>query len=275
MIIISDIHGRSYWKHLLKRHGILKDGKVNEPVLFMGDYLDHYPHEYDPYLKNFITNTDEVSNFEEILDLKKNNLENVILLLGNHDMEYISSECVACRMNYSHQDQIKKLFEENLSLFKVGYFTYVGERFVTCTHANICLGWAKRANLDSNPIQLINYLNTLVNKENKEILGHYLHHVGTGRGGDYPQGSCVWADLQDYAYDDDKSTKFYQVVAHTQHMVRDGKFVYDDYTFCTDCHVEEMGNRPIFRLLDSWEPLENKEILTCLKPLYDEKIVLK
>ena len=38
MIIIPDIHGRSFWKDAVK-------GRENEKIIFLGDYTDPYSHE--------------------------------------------------------------------------------------------------------------------------------------------------------------------------------------------------------------------------------------
>ena len=71
MIIIPDIHGRTFWKDCVKGH-------ENEEIIFLGDYLDPYPAEW-------ITRKEAILNFQEILEFKKAHMNNVILLLGNHD----------------------------------------------------------------------------------------------------------------------------------------------------------------------------------------------
>ena len=38
MIIIPDIHGRSFWKDAVK-------GRENEKIIFLGDYTDPYSYE--------------------------------------------------------------------------------------------------------------------------------------------------------------------------------------------------------------------------------------
>ena len=38
LIIIPDIHGRTFWKEAIQKY-------PNSKTIFLGDYLDPYPHE--------------------------------------------------------------------------------------------------------------------------------------------------------------------------------------------------------------------------------------
>lgn len=73
IITIPDIHGRTFWK-------IVENDKSDSTIVFLGDYLDPYPHEK-------ITFEDALVNFEEIIDFAKDR-KNVVLLVGNHDYHY-------------------------------------------------------------------------------------------------------------------------------------------------------------------------------------------
>lgn len=57
IIAIPDIHGRTFWKSV-------KNDKSDSIIIFLGDYLDPYPHEN-------ITFEDALANFEEIIDFAK------------------------------------------------------------------------------------------------------------------------------------------------------------------------------------------------------------
>ena len=65
VIILPDIHGRTFWKYALEH--------IDEfdKVIFLGDYLDPYPHEG-------ITFDESVENFKEILEFKKKNPVNFL-----------------------------------------------------------------------------------------------------------------------------------------------------------------------------------------------------
>lgn len=71
-IIIGDIHGHDTWKTVLKKE------KEWDKVIFLGDYFDSFT------VKPCV----QVSNFEQILEFKKEDPENVVLILGNHDFHY-------------------------------------------------------------------------------------------------------------------------------------------------------------------------------------------
>ena len=79
ILVCGDIHGRRFWKKPCEN---IED---YDKVIFLGDYLDPYDFEG-------ITVIDAIKNFEEIIEFKKNNVDKVILLLGNHDMPYFSSD---------------------------------------------------------------------------------------------------------------------------------------------------------------------------------------
>ena len=77
MIIIPDIHGRSFWKDAVKGH-------ENEKIIFLGDYTDPYSHEGIEFWEG-------LQSLREVIEFKKQHLDNVVLLLGNHDLSYISN----------------------------------------------------------------------------------------------------------------------------------------------------------------------------------------
>ena len=98
--IIGDIHGRTCWKNLVR------EDCVN---IFVGDY-------FDPYQP--MTIFDLKRNFLAIVEYKKARPDNVVLLYGNHDYEYlpgISEE--SSRFGFLNANKITKLLIENESLF--------------------------------------------------------------------------------------------------------------------------------------------------------------
>jgi hypothetical protein len=76
-VVIGDIHGRTDWKEIVGRYEARETTFV-----FLGDYLDSHEE---------ITVKQQCSNFSEILEFKRSNPENVVLLMGNHDLHYFSS----------------------------------------------------------------------------------------------------------------------------------------------------------------------------------------
>ena len=75
ILINPDIHGRIFWKYSIEHKGEF------DKIIFLGDYLD----AYSPDLL-----VNEKDNFKEIIQFKKDNLDKVILLLGNHEIVLIN-----------------------------------------------------------------------------------------------------------------------------------------------------------------------------------------
>ena len=104
ILVIPDIHGRTFW--LDKTNNISDYDKV----IFLGDYLDPYPDEN-------ITVKNAIENFKEIIQFKKNNMDKVVLLLGNHDLPYYSQKyyddckpwCGFSRYSRDYADEIKEI----------------------------------------------------------------------------------------------------------------------------------------------------------------------
>ena len=67
-LIFGDIHGRTIWKDIIKKEN-------PDITIFLGDYCTTH---YD------ISSEDQISNLKEILQYKRDNLDRVILLRGNH-----------------------------------------------------------------------------------------------------------------------------------------------------------------------------------------------
>ncbi len=123
-IIIGDIHGLGYWREIVKQHSDCR-------VVFMGDYLDpYYP----------ISRTELLANLEAIIELKRQRGDEVILLLGNHDLHYFTSDMEPCmRFDFDIAEQASTLFRNNFELFR--YAHQQGNALFT--HAGISDFWFK------------------------------------------------------------------------------------------------------------------------------------
>jgi predicted phosphodiesterase len=78
ILVVPDVHGRLFWKEPVRKYIYTVDR-----VVFLGDYLD--PYEGEEGLAE-----DIFENMMEIVRLKRNNREKVVLLKGNHDQHYAS-----------------------------------------------------------------------------------------------------------------------------------------------------------------------------------------
>lgn len=76
IIVIPDIHGREFWKEAVRGH-------EKESIVFLGDYVD-------PYTYEGIEQEKGLEMLEQVIEFKKDHMDNVTLLLGNHDLGYPS-----------------------------------------------------------------------------------------------------------------------------------------------------------------------------------------
>ena len=103
IIAIGDIHGSAKWRDIVEENN-------DATVVFLGDYLD----PYGPYNRDDILN-----NLAEIIEYKRNNMQRVILLLGNHDLHYINYDIQICtRYNIQLAEIAGLLFNYNYNLFQ-------------------------------------------------------------------------------------------------------------------------------------------------------------
>lgn len=245
MIIIPDIHGRIFWKEAIK-------GRENEEIVFLGDNLDPYPDEG-------ISPNDALENFKEIIKFKKQHLDNVILLIGNHDAHYffpmVDDDSRFCR--YLAQD-IKKLFEDNIKLFQLAYEKEIaGKRFVF-SHAYIHKLW-----LDDLYGKGRWRNKSVIKRLNKDFqrflygLGSALNCTSYYRGGWESYGSIIWADIREVSLFKNPAIGDYSVFGHTQ-LIRP---IVTDFKACLDVRrafiLDEQG---IFRELDGTEIEIDKKI---------------
>ena len=106
IIAIGDIHGLDYWGKIIEAHPGCR-------VVFLGDYLD--PQIYIP-------REELLQNLENIILFKRESPEDVILLLGNHDIHYFNEEAIeASRFDSYIAKRAKCLFLENQDCFQYAW----------------------------------------------------------------------------------------------------------------------------------------------------------
>lgn len=206
IVVIPDVHGRSFWKEAVAKY-------PEQPILFLGDYMDPYAHEN-------ITQEDALANFEEILAFKQANKDRVTLLIGNHEIHYFDTAYAFSRKDTLNSAYIHRLLLEHLSLFSIASCAEMGGKTFLFTHAGILEPWWKK-HFPETPTDAISICQALNGKmENFEMLSAFIDNalmdVNKQRGGEADAGSCLWADLDEH---DGKSSflkGIYQVFGHTQ-----------------------------------------------------------
>lgn len=238
MIIIPDVHGRDFWKSAVT-------GREDEEIIFLGDYVDPYA---------FVEDVHPMAGLMcllEIIEFKKQHPANVTLLLGNHDLSYVTDYIFKCRHDYDNAETIRTIILENLALFCIAHEKTVAGRHYIFSHAGILPAWlAENEHIlgTITPENAVAELNLgLAAGEIYAVLGD----VSEYRGGHLEVGSCVWADVDEHI---DRAAELtapwadvYQIFGHTQQF--SGEPVITSRFACLDC-------RRAFRLDDNGEITE-------------------
>lgn len=189
---IGDIHGHQKWKEV--------DPEKYDKIVFVGDYVDSFS----------VTDTDMLANFMDIIEFKKKYADKVVLLLGNHDIQYLFHPEYRCSgFRVTLFPSLTALYKENRSLFQAAY---QHENYIW-THAGISIPWfnshAERLKLVEEET-LADRLNEILNTSANFIL----HEVGAIRGGGrYDHGGITWADRSETR--DNYIKGYHQIVGHT------------------------------------------------------------
>jgi predicted MPP superfamily phosphohydrolase len=194
----GDIHGRTDWKKI--------DVNLYDLIVFVGDYVDSF----------YVSDVEMLSNLKDIIQLKLDYPDKVVLLLGNHDIQYFFlNEGYGCSgYRPTMASVLSYLFKENKGLFKAAH--QVGNTI--WSHAGISKGWYdwNKDKIDEVAAKfetkdLAETLNNML-KMNRNYNG-VLHQVGRKRGGRYQFGGITWADRDETK--NDYLEGYHQIVGHT------------------------------------------------------------
>ena len=212
-LVLPDVHGRTFWKEPVKQ--VLDETDAH--IVFLGDYLDPYSYEFENGVDYKRVSIDL---FKEILQLKKDNPDRITLLQGNHDSTYsIGTDICQCRTDFANYYEIKKLFEENESLFRIAEETEINGKHFIFSHAGILKGWARQVfgdDVDKEGFNIVDNLNNawlVANYGVLNALGDYDRYRGWGG---FQYGSPVWSDIRAWAKLKAEDTFGFNVVGHTQ-----------------------------------------------------------
>jgi len=222
ILSIGDTHGRNYWKKIIQNDEDL--------IIFLGDYCDAYEVD-DSYI---------VINLLDIIDYKKNNMDKVILLLGNHDCQYLFSYgthgCSGFRSGM--YEILHQILNDNKHLFQIAYQK---DNYIW-THAGISESWYQDF-LQVASIHLEGNLAQKINDTFNSSKEHVISQVGYTRGGlrgDF--GGPLWADASETQMS--PLSGFHQIVGHTpQRKINTFKSDLNgwSYTYCDVLHHTKEG----------------------------------
>lgn len=222
-IIIPDVHGRQFWRSAVQGH-------EEEKIIFLGDYVD-------PYAWEEILPGEAFKELRDIIAFKKEHPDNVVLLLGNHDLGYLDPSICTCRRDSYRAEKIRREFEDNLDLFDIIHIEDVDGGKVLFSHAGIAENWIKHR---SKLVGKMNgfrpeHLNEMLhgNQAERERLFLALADVSWYRGGLDKVGSPVWADVEEYLNGERLLGGYLHIFGHTLH--EGGPINVRNYGYCLDC----------------------------------------
>ena len=226
VLVIPDIHGRKFWKNDIDKFP--KEEYHDLDIVFLGDYVDPYKHEG-------ITREEAIDNFKEILDYT-NNDNRIHLLIGNHDMHYWYNAPYKSRVDIENYNKIQEMFLQNFTLFNVAFDKTIDNKFFLFTHAGVSKPWldhlhnigkfsleTKFGKITDEQKEYCKFLQNIkpyakdLNKLKDNFQGQAnLWMASYARGGDYPNGSCIWEDLSEWQFNGMEIPDIWQVFGHSR-----------------------------------------------------------
>ncbi len=228
-LIVPDIHCRDYWKtpvdETLKQH-------PDADVVFLGDYLDPYPFEWEngkEILPEIIDNG--FKNLKKIIQLSKKH-KNIHLLVGNHDASYIGPIDVChTRHDYWNDAKNRKLFWSNHKQFNIVFEKNINNKQFMFSHAGFINDWVEYNDVFFESVinkkcNITDFLNnkfqlTFENDGNNEDFDYFwnimsLYDKYRGELG-LPYASIIWTDVRTHIDNKKKSKndEIIQIFGHT------------------------------------------------------------
>lgn len=193
LIAIGDVHGSSIWKKVVQKEDL------NTKILFIGDYFDSF----------FIPPVEQIQNFKEIVKLKLADPEMIVLLMGNHELHYLST-VVERYSGYQagRAEEIGKLVAP-LILNKTIVACHKHGDFIF-SHAGFTKTWCKNHNVSPKKAGFVEKVNNLLLDDIDAFC--YNNADRTGYGESVVQGP-MWVRPKSLLADSIKG--FTQVVGHT------------------------------------------------------------
>lgn len=199
LIIIPDVHGRPFWRQPSVTYR-------QASFIFLGDYLDPYP-------KDNVMDTDAFQGLVDIVAFKKANPDRVTLLLGNHDLHYISDDIIqGSRYDEENENRNRSFFEQNKEHFLLAHETTVNGRRYLFSHAGVGRMWIKdSSHLKDEEITADWFNKSMSSSDFYDVL----NKVSKKRGGPELFGSMVWADATEQLITANVMMEITQVFGHT------------------------------------------------------------
>lgn len=196
-VYLGDQHGRTNQELI----------RLQEPdadkFVYIGDYWDSFDIPFEQ----------QMSNFQNIIQFKKDNMDKVVLLTGNHEMHNILA-FGETYSGYQHKYAtiLDSLMSENLHLMQMAYY----DDGVMCTHAGISKVWLSlECKLNDIPYpKTPEEVEQTVNDLFKYDLGAFSFR-GLDPYGDSTVSSPIWIRPKSLMHPKSRIPDIVQIVGHT------------------------------------------------------------
>ncbi|QNL49633.1 metallophosphoesterase [Olivibacter sp. SDN3] len=197
ILAVGDLHGRPFWRNI--------DFNNYEKIVFIGDYVDGY-----------VYRDEEVyDNLTQLIEAKIKYPEKIVLLLGNHDIQYMhypNYRCSGFRM--SMQKQLTAIFDQYKNLFQIAFQL----KQYLFTHAGVSSKWyddlLKYVDVQCPTFRFDQFetLAEALNALDQTLARDMLHQISVYRGGTANHGGVTWADKIELEH---PLQGYFQLVGHT------------------------------------------------------------
>lgn len=241
ILVCPDLHGR---RELLD-HAINSYIKEEIPIIFLGDYLDGYPYDF---LEIDNLEKEVFSVLKYLISFAKENPDDITLLLGDHEGQYVGLSNSLARFDFNNAYEIYKLLKENESIF-TGAFIYNNALF---THAGVSENWLETNDLHNNYEFVYNYINKHIKFSDSFDIPDYRYcgisnncvwNIGRSRGGNSNYGGPFWADVKEMIVYGNAAFngQINQIFAHSQ-LKDTGTFIHKDNWWMCDSRAVFIWN---------------------------------
>ena len=235
---IGDIHGNEKWKLAIfktfakyeKWRKAVDDPKRDlqslqaehptlyamDKIIFVGDYVDSFT----------ASNVVMKNNLENLVHLKKTLPDKIVLLLGNHDLQYIVEGNYCTGYRPEMWLDFREIFSKNIDCFQFayGHESNIGERCKNTlwTHAGVTEGWLESLKqiIDSPNFKYFSEFENWKSMKVEDLLNKALEYrlpvlftVDANSGGSAKYAGPLW--VRPKSLTKNAITGFDQVVGHT------------------------------------------------------------
>lgn len=226
-LIFGDLHGENRWQ----QH--VKDIDKYDYVIFMGDYMDSFTH----------LDIELIENLDSLLDFKCKYPDKVILLMGNHDNQYMFSDFP----------------ETRCSGFRSHIYIIVKNRYKYHSHLFQAAFQIEDILFTHGGLLNIHYqaLNRIVKKEENMRYDTYLNMIfkekprtmflcSAFRGGGDTHSGIFWTDWEELL-NEKKYLPINQIVGHTARNGGDFEMKQNNFIFNADSILKNNTFFEIFK----------------------------